>query len=83
MNANKTFEIKYKNNGSVIFVNELDKKDKVNTNVLLCFFFFCFCKVENYKDVDGYFDGCNCFVQNSYSMDFYRLSECGEQLTNF
>ena len=83
MNANKTFEIKYKNNGSVIFVNELDKKDKVNTNELLCFGTAWTGKVENYKDVDGYFVGCNCFVQNSYSMDFYRLSECGEQLTNF
>ena len=83
MNANKTFEIKYKNNGSVIFVNELDKKDKVNTNALLCFGTAWTGKVENYKDVDGYFVGCNCFVQNSYSMDFYRLSECGEQLTNF
>lgn len=83
MNANKTFEVKYKNNGSVIFVNELDKKDKVNTNVLLRFGTIWTGKDTDYKEVDGYFDGCNCFIQNNYSIDFYRLSECGEQLTNF
>lgn len=83
MNTNKTFDIKYKNNGSVIFVNELDKKHKINTNVLLRFGTACTGKVENYKDIEGYFDGCNCFVQNSYSIDFYKISECGEQLTNF
>ena len=83
MKSNKTFEVNYKNNGDVVFVNELDKKDEVNTNVLLRFGTAWTGKVENYKDVNGYFDGCNCFVQNSYSIDFYRLSECGEQLTNF
>jgi hypothetical protein len=83
MSTNKTFEVKYKNNGSVIFVNELDKKDKVNTNVLLRFGTAWTGKQGDYKECDGYFEGCNCFVNNSYSIDFYRLSECGEQLTNF
>jgi len=83
MTTNKTFEVKYKNNGSVIFVNKLDKKDKINTNVLLRFNTAWTGKNEDYKDIEGYFIGCNCFVQESYSIDFYRLSDCGEQLTNF
>lgn len=83
MNTSKTYEVNYKNNGSVIFVNELNKKDKINSNVLLRFN-TCFTgKNTDYKDCNGYFEGCNCFVQNSYSIDFYKISNCGEQLTNF
>ena len=77
---NATYEIKFKNNGDVIFVN---KKDKINANELMRFNTCWSGKKEDYKDVDGFFEDCNRFYQNSYSIDFYRLSDCGEQLTNF
>ena len=83
MNANKTYEVHFKNNGSVVFINELDKKDKINASVLMRFNTAWSGKKEDYKECEGYFENCNGFVQNSYSIDFYQLSECGEQLTNF
>jgi len=79
----KTYFINYKKNGSVNFINENDKKDKINANELMRFNTAWSGKNTDYKDCENYFDGCNCFFQNSYSIDFYKLSECGEQLTNF
>ena len=80
---NATYEIKFKNNGNVIFVNENNKKDKINANELMRFNTCWSGKKEDYKDINGFFEDCNCFYQNSYSIDFYRLSDCEEQLTNF
>jgi hypothetical protein len=79
----KTYFLTFKRNGNAIFVNELNKKDKIDARDLLRFNTAWTGKSEQYKDIEGYFEGCNCFRQNSYSIDFYRLSECGEQLTNF
>ena len=81
--TNLTYYLEFAKNGNAIFINELDKKDKLKCNVLLRFNTAWTGKNTDYKDIEGYFNGCNCFIQNSYSIDFYQLSECGEQLTNF
>lgn len=83
MSTKSTFSVKYKKNGGVIFINDSNKKDKINTNELMRFNTVWTGKKESYKNTEGFFPGCNCFKQNSYSIDFYKLSECGEQLTNF
>jgi len=79
----RTFELHFKNNGDAHFINENDKKDKIHSFELMRFNTHWSGKNTDYKDCEGYFEGCNCFVIKSYSIDFYQLSECGEQLTDF
>jgi|688.fasta_scaffold450849_3 hypothetical protein len=78
-----TYELTFNKKGNAIFINEENKKDKIQANTVMRFNTPWSGKVEDYIDVNGFFEGCNCFVQNSYSIDFFKLSECGEQLTNF
>ena len=79
----ETYNLEFKKNGNAIFVNEDNKKDKINANEVLRFGTMWTGKKQDYKDVEGYFEDCNCFIQHSYSIDFYQLSNCGEVLTNF
>lgn len=79
----KTYNLDFSKKGNAIFINENNNKDKLKASELLRFNTAWTGKAEDYKECEGYFDGCNCMQQNSYSTDFYRLSDCGEQLTNF
>jgi len=79
----QTYNLEFKKNGNAIFVNEDNKKDKIKVNELLRFGTPWTGKNEDYKDIEGYFEDCNCFSQSNYSIDFYQLSNCGEVLTNF
>ena len=79
----KTYNLESKRNGDAIFVNEDNKKDKLNASNIMRFNTAWSGKSEDYSDCEGYFEDCNCFVQNSYSIDFYQLSNCGEVLTDF
>jgi len=79
----KTYNLEFKRNGNAIFINETDKKDKINPNEVLRFNTPWTGKKQDYKLTEGYFEDCNCFIQHSYSIYFYQLSNCGEVLTNF
>ena len=60
---NATYKIKFKNNGDVIFVNENNKKDKINANELMRFNTRWSNRKENYRNVEGFFEDCNCFLR--------------------
>jgi hypothetical protein len=79
----KTYYLNFTKKGNAIFINEDNKNDKIKANELMRFNTCWTSKKEAYKEVESFFDSCNCFFQNSYSIDFYQLSECGEMLTNF
>jgi hypothetical protein len=79
----KTFNLEFTKNGNAIFVNEDNKKDKIKATELMRFNTCWNGSNEDYKTIQGYFEGCNCFKYGSYNIEFFRLSECGEQLTNF
>ena len=78
-----TYNLEFKRNGDAIFVNEDNKKDKLDANEIMRFNTSWSGKKEDYKDTEGYFESCNCFIQRGYSIDFYELSNCGEVLTDF
>jgi hypothetical protein len=79
----KTYNLEFKKNGHAVFVNEDNKKDKINANEVLRFGTLWTGEKEDYTCTGVYFKECNCFIQHSYSIDFYQLSDCGEILTSF
>ena len=77
----KTYNLEFTKTGNAIFVNENDKKDKIKANEILRFGTAWSVSKETYSDCAGFFPDCNCFYQKSYSIDFFKLSDCGEVLT--
>jgi len=77
----KTYNLQFTKKGSAVFVNENDKKDKIKANKILRFDTAWSGPKETYSDCSGFFPECNGFCQNSYSIDFFKLSDCGELLT--
>jgi len=79
----ETYFLEFTKNGNAIFINENNKKDKIKADELMRFDTCWTGKKGNYSDVESFFESCNCYKQNSYSIDFYELSDCGTMLTNF
>jgi len=77
----KTYNLQFTKKGNAVFVNENDKKDKIKANEILRFGTAWSGSKETYSNCTGFFTDCNCFYQNSYSLDFFKLSDCGELLT--
>ena len=77
------YNLDFTNKGEAVFINVNNKKDKLKANLIMRFDTVWSGKKSDYIYFENYFDGCNCFVQSGYSINFYQLSDCGELLSNF
>jgi len=76
----KTYLSDYNKKGDLIFRDENNPKDKIKASDVLRFDTCWTAKKEDYKDTPGFFEECNCFIQESYSVRFCQLSNDGEEL---
>ena len=78
----KNYNLNFTKKGDAIFINESDKKDKIKASNILRFSTGWTRNKSEFSDCDGFFEDCNCFIQGGYHLFFFKLSECGEVLTN-
>lgn len=76
-----TYFSDYTKKGNLVFRNDSNqKKNKIKSSDVLRFGTCWTAKKEDYRDTEGFFEDCNCFIQESYSVIFCQLSEDGEEL---
>lgn len=76
----KTYRLKIEN-GKHFFKNVNNNLDKISVTSLKMMGTTISGHRKSYKNINGYFEDCNCFVEYRSRLDFYKLSQCGEFLT--